>query len=456
MTLASSRARSSVGPTSRGARDLVSDVDVHDGRRRTRSRTTSVPRRAGATASRSPRGTSSSPTTRCARSGASSRCGRGSRTRRSAASRRSMRRRSGSSCARVSPAGAACSRDILPSHALRGEDLAKVWRDRIDNPKTGRPIGSGPFLVESWERGKQLTFVRNPRYWGPHPRTSTGSSSASATSRSDRRRAGRVDARAARSTSSYAGASARASVQELRRRPARGRGARRSPRCDWEHLDIRVGRRAGTPRSSDKLVRQALAYGIDRVALARALCAQIDPRYRAERQRRVPDAESLTTSRTGARYRRDRARGAGGCSSRRAAGGGRTASTSATGERLSLRFATLAGNRASASRRSSSSRRQLRQVGIEVVPDVRATECPLRPDPPERRLRPRPLSMDRVSGLPRRLGGRLRLRTESRTTRATASGSSRETSTRPSGSSTGAAGARAEPSGRTAGAGTCP
>ncbi len=27
---------------------------------------------------------------------------------------------------------------ILPQHALRGEDLRAVWKDRIDNPKTGR------------------------------------------------------------------------------------------------------------------------------------------------------------------------------------------------------------------------------------------------------------------------------------------------------------------------------
>lgn len=58
---------------------------------------------------------------------------------------------------------------VLPRHALAGADLDEVWRDRIDNPKTGEPIGSGPFLVERWERGKQLTLVRNPAYWGSHP-----------------------------------------------------------------------------------------------------------------------------------------------------------------------------------------------------------------------------------------------------------------------------------------------
>ncbi len=57
---------------------------------------------------------------------------------------------------------------VLPRHALAGLDITKVWSDRIDNPKTGVRIGSGPFLVESWERGKRLTLVRNSRYWGPH------------------------------------------------------------------------------------------------------------------------------------------------------------------------------------------------------------------------------------------------------------------------------------------------
>ena len=59
--------------------------------------------------------------------------------------------------------------NILPAHALRGSDLTQVWSDRIDDPRTGRPIGSGPFLVERLERGRQLVLRRNPRYWGPHP-----------------------------------------------------------------------------------------------------------------------------------------------------------------------------------------------------------------------------------------------------------------------------------------------
>ena len=59
--------------------------------------------------------------------------------------------------------------NVLPAHALAGRDLTTIWNaDSIDDPKTGRPIGSGPFLLESWDRGRQLTLIRNPRYWGAH------------------------------------------------------------------------------------------------------------------------------------------------------------------------------------------------------------------------------------------------------------------------------------------------
>ena len=57
---------------------------------------------------------------------------------------------------------------VLPRHVFAGEDPEAIWQDTIDNPKTGEPIGSGPFLVRRLERGEKLTFVRNPRYWGAH------------------------------------------------------------------------------------------------------------------------------------------------------------------------------------------------------------------------------------------------------------------------------------------------
>jgi peptide/nickel transport system substrate-binding protein len=58
---------------------------------------------------------------------------------------------------------------VLPTFALKGEDFNKVWINDLNNPKTGKPISGGPFYLPSggWDRGKQLTLLRNPKYWGP-------------------------------------------------------------------------------------------------------------------------------------------------------------------------------------------------------------------------------------------------------------------------------------------------
>lgn len=59
---------------------------------------------------------------------------------------------------------------ILPSHAFPegspGEAWNTTWADGIDNPETGEPIASGPFVFDSWDRGQQLEIVRNEDYAG--------------------------------------------------------------------------------------------------------------------------------------------------------------------------------------------------------------------------------------------------------------------------------------------------
>ena len=150
---------------------------------------------------------------------------------------------------------------VLPRHALAGQNLARIWTDRINNPKTGRPIGSGPFLVERWERGKQLTLVRNPGYWGPHAayldrlvirfcQQACGAPPPDEVL--ERLRAGAVDIAFARDTEI---------VPDLRRiRSAKVTSLRSN---GWEHLTLRLGP-GGHPALRNKLVRQALAYAIDR------------------------------------------------------------------------------------------------------------------------------------------------------------------------------------------------
>jgi peptide/nickel transport system substrate-binding protein len=253
---------------------------------------------------------------------------------------------------------------VLPRHALRDEDLGKIWSDGIVNPKTGGPIGSGPFLVRAWDRGKTLTLVRNRNYWGPHPAyldrivlrfvdvgTPGGPETAS------RLRNGDTDIAQWQLFSVEA-------LSEFRRVP--GIKLRLAPDAPgWEHLDIRI-RPGGHPALENKAVRRALAYGINRVAIVRALFGEADgllqpldsalyrstnrsyrPNWRVYRYR--PDEARRLLSRAGCR------RGADGI-------------YSCAGERLALRFVA----RGAPERRVRTLQlvqAQLRQAGIAVVPE---------------------------------------------------------------------------------------
>ncbi len=47
---------------------------------------------------------------------------------------------------------------LMPEHIYAGTDVTS-------NPANRKPVGLGPFKLESWEPGRSLTFVRNPYYW---------------------------------------------------------------------------------------------------------------------------------------------------------------------------------------------------------------------------------------------------------------------------------------------------
>ena len=165
---------------------------------------------------------------------------------------------------------------ILPSHALRGEDFSTVWLDGISNPKTGKAIGSGPFLVEHWEHGRSVTLVRNPRYWRNHPAfldrlvlRFCQQCGAIGAEQVEWLRSGEVDVVMSPVLTDEQVQALR-SVRGVRVLPNQG--------ANWEHLDVRMDT-GGHPALESKLVRQALAYGIDRVALARALNGQFEARY---------------------------------------------------------------------------------------------------------------------------------------------------------------------------------
>jgi peptide/nickel transport system substrate-binding protein len=245
--------------------------------------------------------------------------------------------------------------NILPSHALRGSDLTQVWSDRIDDPSTARPIGSGPFLVERLERGRQLVLRRNSRYWGrpAYVDRLVIRFVQSPSDPSDELSSGELD---------VATGIPPADVPAVRRQPGVRVAALAS--AAFEQLAIQLGPNAH-PALRNKLVRRALAYGIDRTALVRQILSEIDPSARV-----LDSAMHVTQSRYyepnwGAyRYRPAEARrllAQAGC--RRGADG----IFSCGGRRLSLRFVTTAGfpPRAQALPLIQA---QLRAAGVEVVP----------------------------------------------------------------------------------------
>jgi peptide/nickel transport system substrate-binding protein len=249
---------------------------------------------------------------------------------------------------------------VLPRHALAGEDLARIWTNGIENPKTGKPIGYGPFLVGGWDRGERLTLVRNTNYWGPHKayldrlivrfcRVACVAPPPAEVLKS--MQTGAVDVAYARDTEI---------VQDLRR--IRGTTVRLHRSNGWEHLDFRRAS-GGHPALRSKLVRQAFAYSIDRAEIVRRLWGEIDPTYRP-----LHSAVLLRTDRhyvpnwDGYAHRPDRARRLlqrAGC--RR----GDDGIYACGGERLSLRFSTLPTR--ARQRGLELMQSQLRGVGIEVV-----------------------------------------------------------------------------------------
>jgi peptide/nickel transport system substrate-binding protein len=254
-------------------------------------------------------------------------------------------------------------RHVLPRHALSGQNLASVWSDAIDDPRTRKPIGSGPFLLSHFGPGKQLTLVRNPRYWGPHPayldrvvwRFVPPTDAAEALRRGDVDMIDPSDGRL------------QDAALVVRRQQVPGVNVLSVLLSSWEHFDIRM-RDGGHPALRNRLVRQALAYGIDRVEIARAIgelagagegaLAPLDSVvFMANSAHYQPDWNGYRSRPALARRLLERA----GC--RRAEDG----IYSCAGERLSLRFVTSAGV-ARRERTIELAQAQLRRIGVEVRP----------------------------------------------------------------------------------------
>jgi len=241
---------------------------------------------------------------------------------------------------------------VLPAHALRGQDLAKVWTDRIDDPRTGAPIGNGPFLVDGWDRGRELVLRKNPNYWGRPANLDriVVRFTRSPQERAERLRSGELDIAQGFTENEFVA---------LRRD---GFGVAAKPALGFEHFELRLGP-GGHPALRNKLVRRALAYGIDRVALVRQVYGVM-----ASRDAWLDSAVFLSQSRYYEpswgeyRYRPAEARRLleqAGC--RRGGDGIYRCGE----ERLTLRFMTNPGL-VSRQRTLEIAQQQLREVGVDV------------------------------------------------------------------------------------------
>lgn len=154
---------------------------------------------------------------------------------------------------------------LLPAHALEGENFNKVWNKRIYNPKNDEPIGSGPFLFEEWNKGSDLTIVRNDNYWGEHPAyldeivfrfvTDTNTEIQAL-------KAGEVHA-------IYP--SPQLTLADLDNSP--GIATDHDSQVAWQHLDFQFNNEV----LAQDFVRQAIAYGVDRQAIVDRLVKPLNP-----------------------------------------------------------------------------------------------------------------------------------------------------------------------------------
>jgi peptide/nickel transport system substrate-binding protein len=263
--------------------------------------------------------------------------------------------------ARYSGWRAALFGNVLPAHALAGRDPTTIWKaDRIDDPKTGRSIGSGPFLLASWDRGRELTLVRNPHYWGAHRayldriviRFRTESEDWV-----DLFRHGEVDM----AYGIFADA-----VVVLRRA---GVKVLAEPSAGYQAFFFRTGPTGGHPAlrgKQGKPVRRALAYAIDRAALVSKVPGEVDRDLRPLQSLLfLAQSPYYRPHWSSYRYRPALARRMlvqAGCLQ------GADGIYSCDGERLSLRFLTRVGNPGRA-RLLALVQAQLRGSGVEVVPE---------------------------------------------------------------------------------------
>jgi peptide/nickel transport system substrate-binding protein len=159
---------------------------------------------------------------------------------------------------------------LYPAHALQGQDFNNVWLTDMNNPKSGKPIGDGPFIITNYTKGQSITMTRNPKWWGPHKpyldkvvfvfRTNTDTEIQAI-------RGGEVDA-----------IYPQPQLQLADLKSQSGLTIQSNAGTTLEHLDFNETAKGGMPLLRAPWFRQAIAYSIDRNALVKQLFATLNPK----------------------------------------------------------------------------------------------------------------------------------------------------------------------------------
>jgi peptide/nickel transport system substrate-binding protein len=159
---------------------------------------------------------------------------------------------------------------LYPQHALQGSDFNTVWNDNNNNPKNGKPIGDGPFIISNYTKGQSITMTRNPKWWGPHKpyldkvvfvfRTNTDSEIQAI-------RGGEVDA-----------IYPQPQLQLADLRGQAGLKIESNAGTTLEHFDFNEQLKGGMPLLRAPWFRQALAYSMNRQAVINQIYKKFNPK----------------------------------------------------------------------------------------------------------------------------------------------------------------------------------
>jgi peptide/nickel transport system substrate-binding protein len=155
---------------------------------------------------------------------------------------------------------------VYPSAAVSGLNWNTMWSDCVCG-NDGKPVSDGPFFMSNYTKGQGLTLKPNPTWYGKKPTLKEVDFKLITDTNSEIQamRGGEVDA---------INPSPQTALSQLVNQP--GLKYSSMPGFTQEHLDLQQGG-TGMPLLKQLWFRQAIALGINRTSLIKALYATIAP-----------------------------------------------------------------------------------------------------------------------------------------------------------------------------------